>query len=121
MQTIIIRDLKLETIIGVNAWERQVKQLLWLELEFSYDMQQAMAYDKVEYAVDYSQVTMVIIDIVAAKHYALIEALAAQIVKELVARFPMQWLKLKLTKPGALPQAKDVSIVIEHRVSSAVG
>lgn len=114
MQIIFIHELKVEAIIGVHAWERQLKQLLCLDLELGYDTSRAVATDEVSFAVDYASLTEKIIIFIQNSQFKLIETLADQLANLLLKDFPIQWLRLKLTKPGALSQAKSVGIVIER-------
>ncbi|MDF2867628.1 MAG: dihydroneopterin aldolase [Gammaproteobacteria bacterium] len=114
MQIIFIHELKVETIIGIHAWERQLKQLLCLDLELGYDMSQAVATDKVEFAVDYASLTEKILAFIQSSHFKLIETLADQVINLLLKESAIQWVRLKLTKPGALPQAKGVGVIIER-------
>lgn len=114
MQIIFIHELKVETIIGVHAWERQLKQLLCLDLELGYDVSQAVATDEVAFAVDYASLTEKMVIFIQNSQFKLIETLADQVANLLLADFPIQWLRLKLTKPGALPQAKSVGIIVER-------
>ncbi len=111
---IYIRELKVETIIGTKAWERQVKQQIWLDLEFSYDMQQAVADDNIAHAVDYTSVAEASINFVTAQSFQLIEALAHKLADYLLQLFPLQSLKIRVTRPGVLAQAKEVGVTIER-------
>lgn len=115
MQIIFIRDLRVEAIIGVHAWERQVKQLLCLNLEFSYDTEQAIAHDDVAFAIDYAAVIEQIIHFIHTHPVHLIETLAHQVADLLMQAYPIQWLRLTLAKPAVLPQTKEVGVVVERR------
>ena len=114
MATIFIHELKFETIIGVHAWERQIKQALCLDLEFAYDISHAAADDKLEFALDYSTLAARILEYSQKNHFQLIETLAQRLAELLVSEFNLTWLRLKLTKPAALPEAKSVGIILEH-------
>lgn len=114
MQTIYINELKLEAIIGTAAWERQIKQLLCLDVELRYDVEQAIADDNLQLAVDYTQVADAIKLFIQTHQFKLLETLAAQLAHMLLTEYPIQWLRLKLAKPGALSQAKEVGVIIER-------
>ena len=41
MDIVYIRDLRIETIIGIYDWEREVKQTVSLDLEMAHDIRRA--------------------------------------------------------------------------------
>ena len=38
MDTVFLRDLKIDTVIGIYGWERRVRQTLFFDLEMSADV-----------------------------------------------------------------------------------
>ncbi len=114
MDIITIEDLKVETIIGVNAWERKVKQMLVLNLEIGCDTEKCAATDNIDDALNYDQLSQQIIEHVCASEYQLIETLANKVADMIIESHSSPWLRLTVNKPGAIPQAKNVSITIER-------
>ena len=49
MDIVYIRDLRIETIIGIYDWEREVKQTVSLDLEMAHDIRKAAETDAIEY------------------------------------------------------------------------
>ena len=118
MDTIFIRGLRIETIIGVFAWERQTKQVLFFDLEIATDIKQAAASDQVGDALDYKRITKLIIQFVEKSRFQLIETLAEKIAALIMAKFDVAWLQLSINKKGALRHADDVGITIQRGVKS---
>src|SRR6202012_319434 len=53
---IFIHALKTETIVGLFDWERQVKQTVVLDIEFSADIRKAALSDAIEDTLNYKRV-----------------------------------------------------------------
>ncbi|MEQ1438997.1 dihydroneopterin aldolase [Fontimonas sp. SYSU GA230001] len=115
MDRIHIRGLHVETIIGVHAWERQLKRPLLFDLDLGVDAREAAASDRVRDAVDYAAVAEAVTRLAEAEQPALLETLAERIARRLFSEFPIQTLRLVLSKPGAVAGAKSVGIEIERR------
>ena len=117
MDKVLIEGLSVETVIGVLDWEREIKQRLVFDLELSTDIQQAGATDDLQYAIDYAAVSQSVLDLVEASSYQLIESLAEKIAAMVLAEFNISHVKLKVSKPGAVPQAQNVAVQIERSAS----
>ena len=114
MDSVFIEDLRIETVIGIYDWERKIRQTVALDLEMAFDNRKPAASDRIEDTLDYKAVSKRLIAFVEASHFELVETLAercAQIVRE---EFHVQWLRLKLSKPGAVRGSKAVGVVIER-------
>lgn len=114
MDIVYIRELKIDTVIGIYDWEREVRQTVSLDLEMAHDIRRAAETDNIEDTLNYHAVAKRLIAFVSASEFLLIETMAercAQIVRE---EFNVPWLKLSLSKPGAVRESKDVGIIIER-------
>ena len=111
---VYIRGLKTEAVIGVYDWERDIRQTLVLDLDMATDIRAAGASDDVTDTLDYAAVSQRVLDYVSASEFKLIEALAEQVARLVMDEFGVPWLRLRLSKPGAVQQAEDVGIVIER-------
>lgn len=114
MDIVYIRDLRIETIIGIFAWEREVKQIVSLDLEMATDIRAAAQSDNIQDALDYKTISKRLIQFVEQSHFQLIEALAESISSIVREEFQVSWLRLRISKPGALRGAQDVGLVIER-------
>ncbi len=113
MDITCIKDLPVETIIGVHAWERKVKQTLLLDLDMAWDNRPAGATDQLEQALDYEAVTARISAFVEQSSYELIEAVAENVARIVLQEFGVPWLRLGVKKTPA-NGGSIVRVVIER-------
>jgi len=114
MDIVFIRKLEAEAIIGVNRWERAVRQRLRLDLELGADTAAAAASDDLGDAVDYNAVADRVQALVAESSFQLVEALAEHVAARLQAEFGIPWLRITVHKVGAVPGTEAVGVVIER-------
>ena len=114
MDIVYIRDFKLETVIGMFQWERRIKQTLSLDLEMGWDIRAAAASDAIADALDYKAVSQRLKARVETAHYELVETLAESIWTILREEFQVPWMRLRVSKPGAVRGAQDVGVLIER-------
>jgi dihydroneopterin aldolase len=115
MQDIIyINDLRVQTIIGIFGWEREVRQEVSIDLEIAFDCKRAAATDAIEDTIDYKKITKDVITFVEESSFQLQESLAEGIAELVKLNHSVESLKLRVSKPGALRHADDVGIII-HR------
>ena len=114
MDTVFIRELRAETVIGVYDWERKVRQTVVLDLEMATDNRRAAESDAISDAVDYAAISSRLLAFIEGSEFQLIESMAEQVAAIVLAEFEVPWLRLRLCKPGAVAQAKDVGVLIER-------
>jgi dihydroneopterin aldolase len=114
LDIVYIRDLRIDTIIGIYDWEREVRQTISIDLEMAADIRRAAATDDIQYALNYKAVAKRLIAFVEGSKPLLVERLAEEIASIVLIEFDVPWLRLRLSKPGALRGAQDVGIVIER-------
>lgn len=121
--TIFLRGLEVECIIGFIDWERRIKQRLVLDLEMPIDCARTAATDEVADTLDYSQVAARVTAFIGASSPMLVETLAQRTALLILAEFGIDWVRLSINKPGAVRGARDVGVSIErHRTDlPAVG
>ena len=114
MDIVYIRDLRIETVIGIFDWEREVRQTVSLDLEMAADIRPAAESDHIRDALDYKAISKRLIQFVQASDYQLIESLAEAVAAIVMTEFGVPWLRLRISKPGALRGAQDVGLIIER-------
>lgn len=114
MDTIFIRELTIETVIGIFDWEREIKQQVVFDIEMSVDCARAAATDSVDDTLDYKAVTKRLIDFVERSEFQLVETLAERCAALIREEFGVEWVRLRLNKRGALRGALDVGVIIER-------
>jgi dihydroneopterin aldolase len=115
MDAIIIRDLRVEALIGIHRRERHVKQTLSIDLDIGLPGTEVFASDRVADTIDYEQVALRIRALAAEQHYRLVETFADRVAGILVGEFGAPWAKVSVAKIGILPNAKFVGITLERR------
>ena len=111
---IYIKDLRVETIIGIFDWERKVKQEVSIDMEFPFDCKKAAATDSIDDTIDYKAICKGVIKFVEDSSFQLQESLAEGIAALVKEDYNVESIKLRVSKPGALRGAKDVGLFI-HR------
>lgn len=114
MNILFIRELEIETIIGVYEWEKRIKQTLILDVEVAADVNKAIETDDLQYTLDYKAMADRLTEYAENNHFNLVEALAERLAKILQTEFGASWLRLRIAKPGPLDNARDVGVVIER-------
>ena len=109
-----IEGLKVDTIIGVYQWEREVKQSVIIDLVLEIKSTSSAFKDSIEFAVDYVAVSDVVSNLVQSSSFLLIESLAEAIAGKLLKEFAIRSVRLKLSKPSAIQNAANVGITIER-------
>jgi len=114
MDIVYLRDLRIDTVIGIYDWERRTTQTIILDLEMSADIARAAASDDIADTLNYKAVAKRLIEFVGSSSFQLVETLAercAQIIRE---EFDVRWVRLTLNKKGAVRGADDVGVIIER-------
>ena len=114
MDTIFLRDLEIDATIGIFEWEKRIKQNVRIDLEMAADIAKAAASDSIEDTLDYKAISKRIIQFVEDSSYELIETLIEKIAEILLQEFNIPWVRVTLSKPGAVRGSRDVGIVIER-------
>jgi dihydroneopterin aldolase len=115
MDAVIIRDLRVEALIGIHKRERHVKQTVSIDLDIGLPGTAVFASDKVSDTVDYEQASNAIKALATSQHFRLVETLADRIAALLMKDFGAPWVKVAVAKIGILPNAKFVGVTIERR------
>ena len=114
MDIVYLKDLKIETVIGVYDWEREIKQTVILDLEMGFDIRQAARSDDLADTLNYKAVAKRLIDFVGQSDFQLVESLAERCAQIIRDEFNVAWVRLRLNKKGAVRGATDVGVIIER-------
>ena len=112
MDKVYINNLQVETIIGIFSWEREVRQVVSVDLVMDFDNKKAAKSDDIEDALDYKKIGKRVTNYVERSRFKLVERLAEQIAKLVLKEFPVSSLTVSVTKPGALRGSESVGISI---------
>ena len=114
MDIVFIRDLQIETVIGIYDWERKVKQIISLDIDMAADIKKAASSDNIDDTLSYKTVAKHLIAFVEQSEFELVEALAEKICEIIREEFNVPWVRLTLNKPGAVRGSKSVGVMIER-------
>jgi len=112
MDKVFIENLEIETIIGIFGWEREVKQIVRISLEMSFDISKAGKSDKIDDALDYKKIGKSIVNLVENSSFFLVEKMAEEIASLVLTNEQIEEIKLRVEKPGALRGSKSVGVEI---------
>jgi 7,8-dihydroneopterin aldolase/epimerase/oxygenase len=112
--TIFLRGLEIECIIGFIEWERRVRQTVVIDLELPVDCRAAARVDEVHATLDYKKVAKRVIAFVSTSEFKLVETLAQRIALTILAEFGVEWIRVSVNKPGAIRGSRDVGVAIER-------
>jgi len=116
MDKIFIHALKTETIVGIFDWERQVKQTVVMDIEFSADIAKAALSDSIDDTLNYKGVAKRVLAFVDESSFHLVETLAENIAMLILEEFGVSWVSITLSKPGAIRGSRDVGVMLERTV-----
>lgn len=114
MDIIFLQEFKAKTLIGIYPWERKVAQTIQLDLEIALPTSRACTTDDIEDALDYALIVERINEILAEKHFSLLEALAEHIAQTILTEFKSPWVKVRVAKLGIIPGVKKLGVCIER-------
>ena len=114
MDKIFIHALKTETIVGIFDWERQVKQTVVMDIEFSADIRKAATSDSIDDTLNYKGVAKRVLAFVDESSFHLVETLAEHVAMLILEEFGVSWVSVTLSKPGAIRSSRDVGVMLER-------
>lgn len=113
---VLIEGLEVRTVIGIYDWEREIRQTVRLDIEMAWDISKAGKTDDIADTLDYKAVSKRLIEFVEGSSFGLIEKLAESCVAILLQEFQVPWVRLKMSKPGAVRGSENVAVLIERGV-----
>jgi dihydroneopterin aldolase len=114
MDIVFIEDLRVDTVIGIYDWERRVRQTLSLDVEMAFDNTVPAADDDIAKTLNYKDVSKRLSAYVGESSFGLVETLAERCAEIIREEFGVSWVRLKLSKPGAVRGAHAVGVRIER-------
>jgi dihydroneopterin aldolase len=111
---VYLRDLRIDTVIGIYDWERRIRQTVVIDLEMSANITAAAATDDIADALNYKSVAKRLIQFVGDSQFQLVETLAERCAEIIRDEYGVRWVRLTLNKKGAVRGASDVGVIIER-------
>lgn len=120
MDIVYIRQLKIETVIGIFDWERQIKQTVRLDLDMAVDITAAAAGEDIDSTVSYKAVSDRLLEYISKSEFLLLETMAEEVAGLVRREFSLSWVRLRIGKPAAISEAADVGVLIERGERPAI-
>lgn len=114
MAIVFIRELSVNACIGVYDWEKRIRQQLLFDIEMAWPITDVAQTDDINKALDYSEVAAKVTMFAESRQFELIETLAEKIAELIMDDFDVKWLRVELSKPGAVSNVKTVGVRIER-------
>lgn len=111
---IFLRDLEIETVIGIWEWERRIRQYVRIDLEMGADIPRAAAGDRIEDTLNYKAVAKRVQEFVGSSSFQLVETLAEKLAALVLEEFDVPWIRVTVNKPRAIRGARDVGVSIRR-------
>jgi len=109
-----VQELRVETRIGVYAWERQLCQTLVIDLELAMPSAKAFASDDFADALDYAAVVKRVQAFASDHPHKLLERFAEALADLLRAEFGSPWVKVSVAKVAPVAGVKRLGVAIER-------
>ncbi|MGX9835800.1 bifunctional dihydroneopterin aldolase/7,8-dihydroneopterin epimerase [Enterobacter dykesii] len=114
MDIVFIEQLSVITTIGVYDWEQTIEQKLVFDIEMGWDNRKSAKSDDVNDCLSYADISEMVIAHVEGQRFALVERVAEEVAELLLKKFNSPWVRIKLSKPGAVARASNVGVIIER-------
>jgi dihydroneopterin aldolase len=114
VDTVFIEGLEVDCVIGAYAWEREIRQCLSIDLQMAWNNRPSAETDDLALALDYASVAQAVQIFAGQSCFILLETFAERLAARLMSEFGILWLRLKISKPGAVPAAATVGVEIER-------
>ncbi|WP_218727541.1 bifunctional dihydroneopterin aldolase/7,8-dihydroneopterin epimerase [Enterobacter chuandaensis] len=114
MDIVFIEQLSVITTIGVYDWEQTIEQKLVFDIEMGWDNLKSAKSDDVNDCLSYADISETVIAHVEGQRFALVERVAEEVADLLLTKFNSPWVRIKLSKPGAVARAANVGVIIER-------
>jgi FolB domain-containing protein len=114
MDEVFIKDLTVQAIIGVYAWEREKPQNILINIRMFTDTSLAARTDNIDDCIDYGAMTRAIVALVENKSRFTVEALAEEIACLCLEHPSAKSVIVRVEKPGVVTGTASVGIQIER-------
>ena len=117
--TIILEGLEARGVIGVEDWERKQPQTIRIDVEMACDADRPAASDDIAETINYRAVAKAILAHIDENAYHLVETLAVRLANMIREEHGVPWVRVRVTKPGAIRFSQNVGIVVERGARGA--
>ena len=105
-----ISKLRVETHIGIHAWEQKILQTLLIDINIPIDL--SLCENDLSKTLDYSRICEEVTNHVATNAFSLIETVSEQVFFLIKDLFSVSSLSVTVSKPHAISNAENISVTI---------
>ena len=115
MDTIFIREFRVDAWVGIYEWEIQRPQTLEMEIEIGIPARDASHSDNISDTVHYGEVVERVVAELKDRRFKLLEALAEHVCGIITGDFKAPWVRLSVAKLGHIRNVRRVGVTLERR------
>lgn len=108
MDVLTVEGLQVKTKIGIYPWEQQILQTLLIDITIPTNFSQCD--DNIESTLDYALLCNEITTYLEVNHFQLIETVVQRLIEFIQREFNVPKLTVRVSKPQAVKNAKNVSV-----------
>lgn len=114
--TIELTGIRLHARHGVLEHERREGQRFLVDVELDVDGTRVVVTDEIDDTVDYRHVAACVREVSDARAYRLLEAFAGAVADELLTRFGVARVRVRVRKPDVVldPPVESAAVVVER-------
>jgi FolB domain-containing protein len=112
MDRIVIRELLVRTVLGVDDEERREMQDVLITVTLHADLRRAGESDRLDDAIDYRTIKKQVLAAAEGSRYRLVEALAERVAALCLGHPGVRRVDVLIEKPGSLRFARSAAVEI---------
>jgi len=114
MDTVFIREFRVDAWVGVYDWEKQRAQPLEVDIELGLPAM-ARRTENIHDTVNYGEVVERVRKELAERKFRLLEALAEHVCAVILEEFRAEWVKFSVAKIGHVRGVRKLGVTLERR------
>lgn len=118
MDTIFIREFRVDAWVGVYDWEKQRAQTLELDIEIGLP-EAAQRTENIQETVNYGEIVERVRTELKDRKFRLLEALAEHLCGVIMSDYRGTWVRLSVAKIGHVRGVRKLGVTLERRRDSA--
>jgi 7,8-dihydroneopterin aldolase/epimerase/oxygenase len=115
MDTIFIREFRVDAWVGIYEWEKQRAQTLEMDIEIGIPGNAVGRTDHIGDTVHYGEVVERVKKELAERKFKLLEALGEHVCEIITGEFKAPWVKLSVAKLGHIRGVRKVGVTLERQ------
>ncbi len=112
MDMLQIKALSAKTHIGVHAWEQRILQQLLLDIDLHTDF--TGCNNELANTIDYDKLCKQVTVFIESNVFTLIETVAEKVAKFIKDEYPIDKLRVSVSKPHAVKNAGNICVTINR-------